>query len=189
MHEYIVDEARSDRPPPGAESGAACAIRYLRAHTLLQRPPTDVCPAPEPEPKPLPPSTDMSPSLLVAGERKLSTPTPDTDTDSSSSSSSSSRRRTTTTAVAAAGGGGEQKQEQEQGGSGDGFTFSELFAGIGGFRVGLESLGCGGRCVFSSEIAPAAKQIYRYKYTVVACTSMRRVSDWSCVCGKTILRD
>ena len=126
MHEYIVDEARSDRPPPGAESGAACAIRYLRAHTLLQRPPTD-------------------------------------------------------------GGGGEQ--EQEQGGSGDGFTFSELFAGIGGFRVGLESLGCGGRCVFSSEIAPAAKQIYRYKYTVVACTSMRRVRDWSCVCGKTILRD
>ena len=40
------------------------------------------------------------------------------------------------------------------------FTFCELFAGIGGFRVGLEQLG--GRCVFASEIDREA----RFAYTV-----------------------
>jgi DNA (cytosine-5)-methyltransferase 1 len=39
-----------------------------------------------------------------------------------------------------------------------GFTFLELFAGIGGFRVGLEALG--GRCVFASELDPEAVQVY-----------------------------
>eukprot|EP01062_Namystynia_karyoxenos_P011419 TRINITY_DN14084_c0_g1_i1.p1 TRINITY_DN14084_c0_g1~~TRINITY_DN14084_c0_g1_i1.p1 ORF type:complete len:542 (+),score=59.51 TRINITY_DN14084_c0_g1_i1:63-1688(+) len=38
------------------------------------------------------------------------------------------------------------------------FTFAELFAGIGGFRIGLEALG--GRCVFASEIDPAARRSY-----------------------------
>eukprot|EP01047_Picozoa_sp_COSAG01_P052787 COSAG01_NODE_5587_length_4162_cov_3.658627_2_plen_125_part_00 len=36
------------------------------------------------------------------------------------------------------------------------FTFIELFAGIGGFRVGLEALG--GRCVFTSEIEPEVRR-------------------------------
>ncbi|CAJ1422201.1 unnamed protein product [Effrenium voratum] len=38
------------------------------------------------------------------------------------------------------------------------FTFAELFAGIGGFRVGLEALG--GRCVFASEIDSSAREVY-----------------------------
>lgn len=38
------------------------------------------------------------------------------------------------------------------------FTFIDLFAGIGGFRLGLEKLG--GVCIASSEIEPDAKKIY-----------------------------
>eukprot|EP00439_Symbiodinium_sp_Y106_P083149 s549_g22.t6 len=39
------------------------------------------------------------------------------------------------------------------------FTFCELFAGIGGFRLGLEAA-VGGRCVFASEIKTAARRTY-----------------------------
>jgi DNA (cytosine-5)-methyltransferase 1 len=39
------------------------------------------------------------------------------------------------------------------------FTFVELFAGIGGFRVALEE-GLGGKCVFASEISAAARETY-----------------------------
>ena len=38
------------------------------------------------------------------------------------------------------------------------FTFAELFAGIGGFRYGLEPLG--GRCVYASEVDRAAQETY-----------------------------
>ena len=38
------------------------------------------------------------------------------------------------------------------------FTFAEVFAGVGGFRLGLEPLG--GRCVFASEIDEAARDTY-----------------------------
>ena len=38
------------------------------------------------------------------------------------------------------------------------FTFAELFAGIGGFRLGLEPLG--GRCVYASEVDGAARETY-----------------------------
>ena len=38
------------------------------------------------------------------------------------------------------------------------FTFIDLFAGIGGFRVALQNLG--GKCVFSSELDLSAKQTY-----------------------------
>lgn len=38
------------------------------------------------------------------------------------------------------------------------FTFAELFAGIGGFGVALESLG--GKCVFASEISKACVKTY-----------------------------
>ena len=38
------------------------------------------------------------------------------------------------------------------------FRFVDLFAGIGGFRLGLES--AGGRCVFSCEVDPYAQKTY-----------------------------
>eukprot|EP00802_Teleaulax_amphioxeia_P009173 Tamp_09189.p1 GENE.Tamp_09189~~Tamp_09189.p1 ORF type:complete len:633 (-),score=98.66 Tamp_09189:315-2111(-) len=38
------------------------------------------------------------------------------------------------------------------------FRFCELFAGIGGFRLGLEPLG--GECCFTSELEPEARQVY-----------------------------
>jgi DNA (cytosine-5)-methyltransferase 1 len=38
------------------------------------------------------------------------------------------------------------------------FTFIDLFAGIGGFRIALQNLG--GRCVFSSEIDPHSRKTY-----------------------------
>lgn len=38
------------------------------------------------------------------------------------------------------------------------FTFIDLFAGIGGFRIALQNLG--GKCVYSSEIDPAARKTY-----------------------------
>lgn len=42
------------------------------------------------------------------------------------------------------------------------FTFVELFAGIGGFRLGLESIG--GRCVLASELNSHAASIYRQNF-------------------------
>mgnify|MGYP002854457953 CR=1 FL=1 len=42
------------------------------------------------------------------------------------------------------------------------FTFIDLFAGIGGFRIAMQSLG--GRCVFSSEWDEAAKETYFNNY-------------------------
>mmetsp|Transcript_153662 Transcript_153662/g.492569 ORF Transcript_153662/g.492569 Transcript_153662/m.492569 type:complete len:432 (+) Transcript_153662:82-1377(+) len=45
---------------------------------------------------------------------------------------------------------------------GDSFTFVELFAGIGGFRLGLEALG--GRCVFASEILPDCVALYEANF-------------------------
>merc|ERR1740117_1681491 len=45
---------------------------------------------------------------------------------------------------------------------GSAFTYVELFAGIGGFRLALDSLG--GRCVFASEIDPHATETYRANF-------------------------
>lgn len=42
------------------------------------------------------------------------------------------------------------------------FTFIDLFAGIGGFRLAMQD--CGGRCVYSSEFDDAAKQTYYENY-------------------------
>src|ERR1035437_2871709 len=42
------------------------------------------------------------------------------------------------------------------------FTFIDLFAGIGGFRLAMQNLG--GRCVFSSEWDKYSQQTYRANY-------------------------
>eukprot|EP01052_Picozoa_sp_SAG31_P037071 SAG31_NODE_4722_length_3007_cov_2.155089_1_plen_564_part_00 len=42
------------------------------------------------------------------------------------------------------------------------FTYSELFAGIGGFRVGLDALG--GRSVFASEVDAEACKVYKANF-------------------------
>lgn len=39
------------------------------------------------------------------------------------------------------------------------FSFIDLFAGIGGFRIGLQNIG--GKCVFTSEYDPHAQKTYR----------------------------
>ncbi|MDE6391010.1 MAG: DNA cytosine methyltransferase [Duncaniella sp.] len=42
------------------------------------------------------------------------------------------------------------------------FTFIDLFAGIGGFRLAMQEWG--GRCVFSSEFNPNAQKTYCFNY-------------------------
>lgn len=42
------------------------------------------------------------------------------------------------------------------------YTFIDLFAGIGGFRIPMQELG--GKCVFSSEFNPAAQEVYNANY-------------------------
>jgi len=42
------------------------------------------------------------------------------------------------------------------------FKFIDLFAGIGGFHIAMESLG--GECVFSSEIDPFARKTYEHNF-------------------------
>ncbi len=42
------------------------------------------------------------------------------------------------------------------------FKFIDLFAGIGGFHIAMESLG--GECVFASEIDPFARKTYEYNF-------------------------
>ena len=45
------------------------------------------------------------------------------------------------------------------------FTFVDLFAGIGGFRIALEQLG--GRCVYASEFDSSAQKTYGMNHGVV----------------------
>jgi len=42
------------------------------------------------------------------------------------------------------------------------FTFIDLFAGVGGFRLAMQNLG--GKCVFSSEIDRFAKNTYEHNF-------------------------
>ncbi len=45
------------------------------------------------------------------------------------------------------------------------FTFVDLFAGIGGFRLAMQSLG--GKCVYASEIDNLARNTYTHNYSVM----------------------
>lgn len=42
------------------------------------------------------------------------------------------------------------------------FTFIDLFAGIGGFRIAMQETG--GKCIFSSEFNPSAQKTYCFNY-------------------------
>ena len=44
------------------------------------------------------------------------------------------------------------------------FTFIDLFAGIGGFHIGMSNLG--GKCVFASEIDPFARKTYLKNFNI-----------------------
>lgn len=55
------------------------------------------------------------------------------------------------------------------------FTFMDLFAGIGGFRIGLEKLG--GKCVFSSEWNKDSQQTYFQNFGEVPFGDIQRLSS------------
>lgn len=55
------------------------------------------------------------------------------------------------------------------------FTFIDLFAGIGGFRIALEELG--GKCIFSSEWDRHAKETYFQNYGEVPFGDITSISD------------
>lgn len=66
------------------------------------------------------------------------------------------------------------------------FTFIDLFAGIGGFRVGMERLG--GKCVFGSEIDKHARATYERNFGELPAGDItkieaREVPDHDVLCG------
>ena len=54
------------------------------------------------------------------------------------------------------------------------FTFIDLFAGIGGFRIAMQEQG--GNCVFSSEWDPYAKKTYEANFGEVPFGDIRKIS-------------
>jgi len=61
------------------------------------------------------------------------------------------------------------------------FTFMDLFAGIGGFRIALQNLG--GKCVFSSEWDRYAKETYLQNYGEVPFGDITKLSSMKLVNG------
>jgi len=59
------------------------------------------------------------------------------------------------------------------------FTFIDLFAGIGGFRMALQNLG--GKCVFSSEWDKYAQQTYRANYGDIPFGDITKKETKACI--------
>ncbi|ADU92476.1 DNA cytosine methyltransferase [Taylorella equigenitalis] len=57
----------------------------------------------------------------------------------------------------------------------EGLTFIDLFAGIGGFRVALQSLGA--KCVFSSEWDKFAKETYWLNFNEIAHDDITKIDE------------
>lgn len=57
------------------------------------------------------------------------------------------------------------------------FTFIDLFAGIGGIRLGFESVG--GKCVFSSEFDEDACKTYEANFTEHPAGDITKIPAWS----------
>ncbi len=55
------------------------------------------------------------------------------------------------------------------------FTFIDLFAGVGGFRIAMQSLG--GKCVFSSEIDKYAKKTYEHNFGEVPFGDITKIKE------------
>lgn len=55
------------------------------------------------------------------------------------------------------------------------FTFIDLFAGIGGFRIAFQNMG--GRCVFSSEIEPQARKTYEANFGEITHGDIRKINE------------
>lgn len=55
------------------------------------------------------------------------------------------------------------------------FTFIDLFAGIGGFRLAFQELG--GKCVFSSEIDPYARRTYELNFGEVPFGDITKIDE------------
>ncbi len=55
------------------------------------------------------------------------------------------------------------------------FTFIDLFAGIGGFRIALESMGA--NCVFSSEIDKFAREVYKNNFGDLPSGDIRLINE------------
>jgi|TARA_B100001971_G_C18197544_1_gene542449 DNA (cytosine-5)-methyltransferase 1 len=64
------------------------------------------------------------------------------------------------------------------------FSFIELFAGIGGFRLGLESIG--GRCIFASEVDWMAKNTYHFNFGMVPFGDISKYTNSSQIVEKHI---
>ena len=59
------------------------------------------------------------------------------------------------------------------------FTFIDLFAGVGGFRIALQSLG--GKCVFSSEWDANAQKTYFYNFGEIPYGDITKESIKNCI--------
>jgi DNA (cytosine-5)-methyltransferase 1 len=59
------------------------------------------------------------------------------------------------------------------------FTFIDLFAGIGGFRLALQDLG--GKCVFSSEWDKAAQETYKANFGEIPFGDITKLETQNCI--------